>query len=118
MFPGYLLMVTRDMDACATRLGELAAPGFLHLLTTPDGLPASLPVREARLIAELAGDSRCVAASEGAIVDGRLVVYRGPLAGREDLITKIDRHKRMAYLDMSLLGRPCVRMALEVVSKT
>ena len=87
-------------------------------LVNDAGEPIALDAPTVALLSELAGPNHLIAASEGAIVDGRLVVYSGPLAGREDLVTKIDRHKRVAYLDMSLLGRSSVRMALEVVAKS
>ncbi len=89
-----------------------------RLLVDAEGAPIALDASTVALLSELAGPDHLLAASEGAIVDGRLVVYSGPLAGREDLVMKIDRHKRVAYLDMSLLGRSSVRMALEVVAKS
>ena len=59
-----------------------------------------------------------VGMSEGVIADGRTVVRSGPLRGREDLIRKIDRHKRVAFLDVGLLDQVRVRVGLEITRKT
>lgn len=43
----------------------------------------------------------------------------GPLIGLEGLITKIDRHKRIAYVDVELLGKLTrVQVGLEIISKS
>ena len=117
LFPGYVIAITQDTSTLAEALGLLADEPVRPLVNDA-GEPIALDAPTVALLSELAGPNHLIAASEGAIVDGRLVVYSGPLAGREDLVTKIDRHKRVAYLDMSLLGRSSVRMALEVVAKS
>ena len=38
--------------------------------------------------------------------------------GHVDRIKKIDRHKRIAYLDIGLLDQKQVRVGLEIVRKT
>ena len=49
---------------------------------------------------------------------GRTVIDEGPLRGHVDRIKKIDRHKRIAYLDIGLLDQKQVRVGLEIVRKT
>ena len=47
-----------------------------------------------------------------------MVVTSGPLRGREAQISKIDRHKRLAWLDMRMFGRnKSIKVGLEIVSK-
>lgn len=56
--------------------------------------------------------------SEGIIEGDRVMVTRGPLKGHEASITRIDRHKRLAWVDMSMFGRSkTIRVGLEIVSK-
>ena len=43
--------------------------------------------------------------SEGYISGDKITVTRGPLMGFEGDIRKIDRHKRRAYIDVTLFGR-------------
>ena len=57
--------------------------------------------------------------SEGYITGDKVTVTRGPLIGLEGDIRKIDRHKRRAYLDVTLFGRTVpASVGLEVVRKT
>ena len=56
--------------------------------------------------------------SRGIIKDGNLVVTSGPLKGYERLIRKIDRHKRIAEIEVSLAGEETrVTVGLEIYQK-
>lgn len=56
--------------------------------------------------------------SKGVIEGDRVMVTRGPLKGHEALIARIDRHKRLAWVDMDMFGRhKTIRVGLEIVSK-
>lgn len=47
-----------------------------------------------------------------------VVILNGPLMGHVGLIKKIDRHKRLAYLEIEMLGRKKnVKIGLEIVGK-
>ena len=59
-----------------------------------------------------------IALSKGRIRNGKTEVLSGPLRGREHLISRIDRHKRLAQLNvpgMEPVGKLCV--GLEIVEK-
>lgn len=46
-------------------------------------------------------------------------VVKGPLRGQEAKIVKVDRHKRLAWLEMHMFGRTkVVKVGLEIVSKS
>ena len=56
--------------------------------------------------------------SEGLIEGDCVTVISGPLKGREASIVRIDRHKRLAWVDVSMFGRhKMIRVGLEIVSK-
>ena len=56
--------------------------------------------------------------SEGVIEGDRVIVLNGPLMNHEGRISKIDRHRRIAYLDMPMMGRTkTIKVGLEIVSK-
>ena len=62
-------------------------------------------------------DEDIVLCSVGNIVDGKLIIEKGPLKGLERYISKINRHKRIAYLDFN--GELNVlKLYLEVESKS
>ncbi len=115
MFPGYIFLVTDNPAGLAEGLGLLTS--FSYLLNR-DGAPSTLDEREIAFVRDFGGPHHTVALSRGSIVDGRLTVGEGPLKGREHLVAKVDRHKRMAWLRGGILGTGSVRVGLEVVSKT
>lgn len=94
LFPGYLIVPTRDADALAQALALIT--DFNYLLKT-GGIPATLSEQEVSTLIALSDDEWVVRPSVGAIVDGALTVSMGPLAGLEELIGRIDRHRRRAY---------------------
>ena len=56
--------------------------------------------------------------SFGVIRNGKLIVFEGPLVGMEEYITKVDRSKRKARLEMELFSEwKRFEVGLEVVSK-
>lgn len=66
---------------------------------------------------DFGGPSHVVGFSRGTIDNGRTIIDEGPLRGHVDRIKKIDRHKRIAYLDIGLLDQKQVRVGLEIVRK-
>lgn len=115
MFPGYLFLVSNDIASVRKGLGSSTA--FMRLLGAGAHI-STLKPQEAAFVRDFGGRDRMVRLSEGVIEGGRTIVTSGPLRGHEGLIRKIDRHKRVAYLDIGLLGREQVRVGLEIVRKT
>ena len=60
---------------------------------------------EEQLLRRLTGDTTNVAVSVGVIVGDKIIVKEGPLIGMEGMIKRIDRHKRMAVLEVELFNR-------------
>lgn len=94
LFPGYVFVAARDVDALddcfASHDGEQPVRSGIAF--------KRLSHKESDLLLSLMGEGSCVRMSRGDIVDGCLRVSEGPLRGHEDLIAKVDRHKRLAYL--------------------
>ena len=66
----------------------------------------------------MGGEEQVVRMSEGIIEGEKVHVTDGPLQGMEGYIRKIDRHKRKAYLEISMFGRiQSVQIGLEIVKK-
>ena len=56
--------------------------------------------------------------SEGYIEGEKIIVTKGPLKGMESKISRIDRHKRLAWLKVELFGRTVeLQAGLEVIRK-
>ena len=57
--------------------------------------------------------------SQGYIVGDKVNIISGPLVGYEGKIKKIDRHKRIAYIEVSLFDQVVVvQVGLEIISKS
>ena len=64
------------------------------------------------------GNSHIVDMSLGYIEGDIIKITNGPLMGYEGQIVKIDRHKRIAYIDISLFDQITrVQVGLEIISK-
>ena len=72
---------------------------------------------ETSVLSHLFENNDIVACSIGNIVNGKLIVEKGPLKGLEDHIKKIDRHKRIAFLNINN-ELTILKVYLEVVSKS
>lgn len=60
-----------------------------------------------------------VVMSKGIIKNGNPIVTSGPLKGREELIRRIDRHKRTAEIEIPLgTGKTQVTVGLEIYEKS
>ena len=116
MFPGYVFMVTEQADRLSDEL--IRIKGFAKLLEA-GGEVAALTEDEVDFLTVFGGKEQTVEMSEGVIEQSRIRVYSGPLVGKERYISRIDRHKRRAFLEMPMFGeRQKVRVGLEIVSKS
>ena len=101
MFPGYVFLESDDVKKLFLQLKRVI--GMTKLLGT-DRDPVPLTPKEASLLELLGGGTESVDYSEGIIVGDRVQVYSGPLKGLEGMICKIDRHKRLAWIELDFLG--------------
>ncbi len=114
--PGYIYLSTRDIVSVSQAL--YGVPSFTKLLGNDGGF---IPLRKdeiAWLDSLTTQGNRVVEMSVGVIEGDKVVIQSGPLQGLEGQIVKIDRHKRLAYLDMRFMGRmKTIRVGLEIVRK-
>lgn len=115
LFPGYLVVLTDRPERLALELQGI--PRFTRLLGNDD-LFIPLNDREIAFFEAFTdAESRVIALSEGITEGGRAVILKGPLKGHEGMIKKIDRHKRLAYLEMDMMGRrKTIKLGLEIVN--
>lgn len=120
LFPGYVFIDTNDIDGFRANFQSDSPHGQgVRLLCQENGDPLKVQDEEIAWIIALANNvTRTVDMSEGVIEGDQIRIVSGPLKGHEAMIRKIDRHKRMAWVEIHLLGRTkTVRLGLEVVSK-
>ncbi|MCR4585330.1 MAG: antiterminator LoaP [Lachnospiraceae bacterium] len=102
MFPGYVFLESGDPKTLFQQLKRVI--GMTKLLGA-DNEAVPLTAKEAEFLEKLGGGTESVDYSEGIIVGDRVQVYSGPLQGLEGLICKIDRHKRLAWIELEFLGQ-------------
>lgn len=117
LFPGYLFVETKEIRRVMDSLARI--PAFTRVLGVSDERVVPLsPDEVAWLTALMKPLDKVVEMSVGVIEGDRVMVTSGPLKGHEALISRIDRHKRAAYLDMRMFGRAkTIKVGLEIVRK-
>ena len=101
LFPGYVFFDTKEVEDLFFRLKKIGT--LTKILKTGDTFT---PLREdeEELIMRLGGPDHLVEISTGYKEGDRVVIAEGPLKGLESLIKKINRTKRTAVLQVSLMG--------------
>ena len=117
VFPGYVFVQTSVPEQVRDALRHV--PAFTRMLTFAGDTCLPLTADEVAWINAITNaDTHVMEMSEGVIEGERVMVIRGPLKDYEARITRIDRHKRLAWVDMDMFGRhKTSRVGLEIVSK-
>lgn len=115
LFPGYFFVDTDDVEKLADEVRKIE--GFNQILTTEK---AYFPLyeKDATFIEKLYNKEGLFDISEGYIEGDQIIVTSGPLKGQEGLIRKIDRHKRLAYLEFGMFDQTIkASVGLEIIEK-
>ena len=115
LFPGYLFVITSRPEELYQALKRI--PKLTKLLGTGEKW-TPMTKEDIEIVELLSGRERLVKFSEGYIQGDRVTVTSGPLKGLEGKISRIDRHKRLAWLKVELFGRTVeLQAGLEVIRK-
>ena len=108
-FPDIIFLESRDPDTLEQELHDKC----------PDSRMIRLSSEQKGLFTQLFGAEKHMSLSKGHIREGRTHVTQGPLQGKEALIRKIDRHKRLARLEVPAgEGTQTLYVGLEIISKS
>ena len=116
LFPHYLFLESRNEEKL---LEELRQYSWVFSVFESGGKLVRVEPEEEKLLRTLCGAGNHSRMSRGYIQNGQTIVTEGPLCGKENLIRKIDRHKRIARVGVPSMG--CFRemqVGLEIVSKS
>lgn len=115
MFPGYIFAVTDQPEELYMEF--LKVPKLTKLLGT-DNVPVALSEAEVMLLRKVTNQEHVAEMSVGVIEGDQLIVKDGPLMGIEGLVKRINRHKRLAVVEVEMFGRMVeMTLGLEVVEK-
>ena len=117
-FRNCFLIECRDRDDLADMLHRLQCADILAENITANAI-ALFPEQEVFLRNLMMPETKKISISTGYIKDGRTYVTKGPLQGREKMISRIDRHKRLAKLRFAAGNTDRELCAgLEIISKS
>jgi transcriptional antiterminator NusG len=115
LFPGYLFIISDFIDDISIALWKISK--FKRILRTGSSFVPMEP-EEVNAFSALVDEAFNITMSKGFIIGDAITVTEGPLKGYEGSIKKIDRHKRMAFVELPFLGKEIrVRIPLEIVDK-
>ena len=113
LFPGYLFYETERVGDLRERLRKIT--DFKRLLSF-DGDIIPLSADEEILLYKLCGKEHVLDVSTGYREGDRVRVIRGPLMGMEANIKKVNRHKRIAVIEIEMFNRTMeLVVGLEVI---
>lgn len=117
-FRNCFLIECRDRNDLADMLHRLQCADIFAENITANAI-ALLPEQEVFLRNLMMPETKKISMSTGYIKDGRTYVTKGPLQGREKMISRIDRHKRLAKLRFAAGNTDKELCAgLEIISKS
>lgn len=116
LFTGYIFMISDHIDELFNELKKI--PDLTKILGNDGKCIVPIRKEEAMFLTRFGGNSHIVDMSLGYIEGDIIKITNGPLMGYEGQIVKIDRHKRIAYIDISLFDQITrVQVGLEIISK-
>lgn len=115
LFPGYVFLIAKNLEQLINGLKNVI--GLTKIIGTGDEI-VPLTQEEVDLLMKMGKDRQLIEMSSGIIENDKVQILSGPLQGMEGCIRKIDRHKRVAYLEVEMFGRTVeMKVGLEIIKK-
>jgi transcriptional antiterminator NusG len=115
LFPGYIFMVSDQKDELRINVGKI--PYLIKILGDGSEI-IPLNEKEVEFLMKFGQKEHCVRMSQGYIEKERIIITEGPMKSFTGVIKKIDRHKRIAVIEMDFFGRATdIHIGLEIVAK-
>lgn len=115
LYPDYVFIKSNlDIETFDKRFKEYfkTVSGLVDLIEYKDTYP--LTNNEQVLLKKLLDNTDTIKHTKGIVIDRKFVPTDGPLVGLENMIKKVDKHRRIATLDTSILtGKLMVAIEIE-----
>lgn len=116
LFKGYVFLISDDVDSLFQELKKV--PELTKLIGRKKTEIYPLLEKEVFFLKQFGKEKHLVEMSVGYIEGDKIRVTEGPLMGREAMIKKIDRHKRIAYIEVDFFNQVTVtKVGLEIIRK-
>lgn len=115
LFAGYVFFASDAPEKLFSELKKV--PHMTKLLKTGDDYRAVLPEEE-KFLRTMMDEDYIIRVSEGLIIGDEVWIAESGLSEYRAAITKIDRHRRIAKLEIDMFGHPTpAEVGLEVIHK-
>lgn len=115
LFFSYLFVETDDIEEFENQLKNSVT--FNRILKT-DNIFLSLDKKDENALSRLIGNDGIIGESKGFVDGDRIIVTEGPMVGLEGNIKHVDRHKRLAILEIEMFDRVTeMKLAFEIIEK-
>lgn len=102
LFPGYLFVDTEHVEPILEGLRKV----YQYTKVLRDGETISPITKEEQdFLMQIMDETHTVRYSEGFLIGNEVVITKGPLRNIEGTIRSIDRHRRIAKMDVPIFGR-------------
>lgn len=116
LFKGYVFLISEHIDELFNELKKV--PDYTKIVGKKKEEIYPLKDGEVEFLKSFGKDNHIVDMSVGFIEGDSIHITEGPMQGKEGLITKIDRHKRIAYLSINIFNEIITaKVGLEIISK-
>lgn len=114
-FQKYIFAETEDTNGFRIRLRNVQE--LAKMLGVDDSIVPIYP-EEQEMLQRLGGEEHVIRYSEGYMLGEKLIVTEGPMKGMEGYVKWVDRHQRIAGIEIFLLGRQLiVKMGIGVLKR-
>ena len=115
LFPGYFFVDTDDIDNVSKELSHIDR--LTKVLRNAEKI-APIQKKEQEFLRGMMNEEYIVECSKGFIIGDRVCITEGPLRNHYGFIRKVDRHRRIAKLEINFFGRMTpVEVGLEIVAR-
>ncbi|MEG0290987.1 MAG: antiterminator LoaP [Erysipelotrichaceae bacterium] len=116
LFKGYLFLISDQVNELFMQLKKI--PDLTKMLGRVEKEIYPIQDQEVEFLKTFGKEDHVVDMSVGYITGDKIVVREGPLKGKEGSIKKIDRHKRIAFIEVEFLGEVReAKVGLEIIAK-
>ena len=116
LFKGYVFLICDDIVELYHQLKQV--PELTKMLGRNENEIIPLKTSEINFLKRFGKDDHFIDMSIGYIEGDVIRIIEGPLLGKEGMIKKIDRHKRIAYVEVDFLNQTTIaKIGLEIISK-
>jgi len=116
LFKGYVFMITDRIEDLFQELKKI--PDLTKVLSNDGEEIYPLREEEVLFLMRFGKEDKIVEMSYGYIEGDTITITNGPLIGQEGIIKKIDRHKRIAYIEVTMFDQVTqAKVGLEIISK-